>query len=363
LNLQVDGQLAALCRDYQLPAIAFEESHILVIEDPAGNGISDARSQQEQSYIADHIAGVISDFCQQTVVKDGVEQFKYQLHASLAGGRKTMTFYLGYAMSLFGRKQDVLSHVLVSPGYESSEFYYPTPYSKPIRTRDGPTLDAKDAEVTLAPIPFIRLRDEMPKILITGRCNYSDTIHRYNLTNDLDSLMLEIDRNSWQVSCSGIAIEDLSPAEVALLSMFARDAKDNADDGPGFERPADGRNSTPALKAFLLEFLPEQPQSYQGKSVTDIIQAVAAQEDKEDKILLKDTVKSSIANKPVFKRNLWDGYKNGLSKKLREQLGVRLAAHYLPQAIDKMPLEGVNRPIELQGLMLKPTQIRLIKKT
>lgn len=39
-----------------------------------------------------------------------------------------MGFALGYAMSLFGRPQDCLSHVLVSDPYERvPDFYYPTP--------------------------------------------------------------------------------------------------------------------------------------------------------------------------------------------------------------------------------------------
>jgi CRISPR-associated protein (TIGR02584 family) len=34
------------------------------------------------------------------------------LHVSIAGERKTMGFYVGYALSLFGRTQGRLSHVL-----------------------------------------------------------------------------------------------------------------------------------------------------------------------------------------------------------------------------------------------------------
>ena len=42
-----------------------------------------------------------------------------------------MGYYLGYALSLFGRSQDRLSHVLVSDGYEGHpEFYYPSKNSK-----------------------------------------------------------------------------------------------------------------------------------------------------------------------------------------------------------------------------------------
>lgn len=37
-----------------------------------------------------------------------------------------MGFFVGYALSLFGRAQDRLSHVLVSDPFESlTDFYYP----------------------------------------------------------------------------------------------------------------------------------------------------------------------------------------------------------------------------------------------
>ena len=54
------------------------------------------------------------------------------LHVSIAGGRKTMGFYAGYALSLFGRAQDQLSHVLVSPSFELLKEFsirVPTPRS------------------------------------------------------------------------------------------------------------------------------------------------------------------------------------------------------------------------------------------
>ena len=60
-----------------------------------------------------------------TVVRDRTQASQGSLHAS--GGRKTMTFTIGYAMSLFGRAQDSLSHVLVSGGYENIPgFWFPT---------------------------------------------------------------------------------------------------------------------------------------------------------------------------------------------------------------------------------------------
>lgn len=49
------------------------------------------------------------------------------LHASVAGGRKSMSFYMGHAFSLLAEPQDTLSHVLVSEPFEHPKlgFFYP----------------------------------------------------------------------------------------------------------------------------------------------------------------------------------------------------------------------------------------------
>ena len=60
------------------------------------------------------------------------------LHASAAGGRKTMSIYLTAAMQLFGRARDRLSHVLVSEDFEThQDFFYipPTPHDLDIKDR------------------------------------------------------------------------------------------------------------------------------------------------------------------------------------------------------------------------------------
>lgn len=68
-------------------------------------------------------------------------------------------------MSLFGRNQDSMSHVLVSPEYEGHfDFFYPTQDSRIIYGRDArqTPLDTRDAQVELANIPFLRLRNSIP---------------------------------------------------------------------------------------------------------------------------------------------------------------------------------------------------------
>src|ERR1051326_1941981 len=56
-----------------------------------------------------------------------------RLHASIAGGRKTMGLYLLAAMQLFGRRDDAVSHVLVSKEVESGA---PKCFYKPPRSEE-----------------------------------------------------------------------------------------------------------------------------------------------------------------------------------------------------------------------------------
>lgn len=84
------------------------------------------------------------------------------LHTSVAGGRKSMTFYIGHAFSLLAGPQDKLSHVLVSEPYERTKgFFYPTPQPcmLPVGTDKaaGMKVDAAQAQVTLAELSVLRL--------------------------------------------------------------------------------------------------------------------------------------------------------------------------------------------------------------
>jgi len=81
-----------------------------------------------------------------------------------------MGFLLGYALSLFGRPQDRLSHVLVDQAFETHpEFFYPPKMSRVLTTREGRPINATDARVLLADIPIVRLRLGLPRSCSTAR--------------------------------------------------------------------------------------------------------------------------------------------------------------------------------------------------
>lgn len=118
LLLCQEGWFGRLLRDWELPSIAFGPEHIQIIHDARERPLGDIRSQQDNVSAADTIAEAV-----RTLTTSNTKQ----LHVSIAGGRKTMGFFAGYALTLYGRPQDRLSHVLVSSEFESHpDFYYPT---------------------------------------------------------------------------------------------------------------------------------------------------------------------------------------------------------------------------------------------
>lgn len=218
LNLltQSPGWFHQLCRDYTLPAIQFNEHTLHSIQNAQGQVLDDIRNQADNEAAADSIA---------ELVRQLTADLDCELHVSIAGGRKTMGYYLGYALSLYGRPQDQLSHVLVSGAFEGHpEFYYPTAQDKIIHTRgDKPqALNCKDARVELAHIPFVRLRDGIPNRLLQGHANFSETVQLANLAQQPLTLSIDLQRLQARVNTTPLP---LKPGELALLIWFAQRAQ------------------------------------------------------------------------------------------------------------------------------------------
>jgi CRISPR-associated protein (TIGR02584 family) len=207
------GWFHRLRHDYALPPIAFDSAHIHVLRDAAGQAMSDIRSPQDNLACADYITEQVRTL---TAAPDTA------LHVSIAGGRKTMGFFLGYALSLFGRPQDRLSHVLVSEPFENTwAFFYPTPYENVIETADKKLADARDARVSLAEIPFVSLRHGLPTALLDGSTGFDAAVAAARAS--LGPARLELDLGTREVRAAGRSFR-LPPAELAILAVFARRA-------------------------------------------------------------------------------------------------------------------------------------------
>ena len=207
------GWFHRLRADYELPPIAFEESNIHHLCDERGEPLDDIRTPEQNRLAADFIT---------EQVRRLTADDQCALHVSIAGGRKTMGFFLGYALSLYGRPQDRLSHVLVSEPFESSwDFFYPTRTSRVIETRDRKLADTADASVTLAEIPFVSLRHGLPQALLAGRAGFNATVDAARI--GVGPAELTLDARTQTVRAAGKLIR-LAPAQFALLAVFAHRA-------------------------------------------------------------------------------------------------------------------------------------------
>lgn len=156
-SLIKQGILRRLIEEYKLPGISFTGDCLIVLKDAHGVPLQDIRNNEENEVTGDTITGFI---------KEKARDATTRLHCSIAGGRKTMGFYLGGALQLFGRPWDKLYHVLVSPVFESNpDFFYPPRKPKliPCRMPDGTVkkISSGMADIQLAELPFIRLKEKV----------------------------------------------------------------------------------------------------------------------------------------------------------------------------------------------------------
>jgi CRISPR-associated protein (TIGR02584 family) len=289
------GWFHRLRRDCRLPEIAFDANRIHVIADAQGRLLDDIRTPADNEIAADFITGVVCD-----LTRDDASA----LHVSIAGGRKTMGYYLGYALSLYGRAQDSLSHVLVSEPFENNRgFYYPTPYSLPIHVRHGDrelTFDARDGRVEMAEIPFVRMRDGLPGRLLDGRVPLSRTVAIANRA--YAPPLLEFDAAGLGVRADGEAL-DLRGIAYVFLRWLAERARDEA--------PALALNTPEAASGFLACARRVLPGNNHGVELQRAEEALAWR-----------------ADAPLKLPKYFEPHKSRIKKAFEDALGERAARRY-----------------------------------
>lgn len=152
------GQLNTLCQEYGLAGkVRFGPDTVHVIG--GDNALDDIRDADDNKATADSLMALVSTLIDRSE----------RLHVSIAGGRKTMSFFIGAAMQLQAREQDELSHVLVSPPFESApDFFYPPSTPRDVNFQDRAsgewfTQSTADANIELARLPFVRIREVLPE--------------------------------------------------------------------------------------------------------------------------------------------------------------------------------------------------------
>lgn len=203
------------CKEYLLPGqkIRFDESCLHAFTDSDGNPIEDIRDLESSAAVADRIAEKVWELTRDE---------NTEIHASIAGGRKSMGFLLGYCMSLYGRVQDRLSHVLVSEGFESSkDFYFKPKVSKNIHGTQNRELNTEDAEIMLAEIPIVHLGDRLSKHMRDKPVSFAKLVDV--MQNYMKEPSIVIDTAKRQLICHGIEIK-LSPVNFAFYRYVANES-------------------------------------------------------------------------------------------------------------------------------------------
>lgn len=190
------GQIEKLCAEYDLPMPSLPAENFHCVVDEQGSALQDMLTEQDHEQTSDLLFDVIRDL----VIDDNSA-----LHISMAGGRKTMGFYAGYILSLVGRQQDRLSHVIVDADFEGHpDFFFPPKTQTVIHHRQtNKPVDAATANVTLAYIPIVRMSALLSDSVIQQAQGFTDLVERtqpfidqLNIEADFESLSLKINQFS-----------------------------------------------------------------------------------------------------------------------------------------------------------------------
>jgi CRISPR-associated protein (TIGR02584 family) len=204
------GWLDLFKQDYKLPEIQFSVDNIHIIADTEGQFINDSESSEHNRIASDFITRKVKEFT------DGDDS---ALHVSLAGGRKTMSFYAGYALSLYGRQQDRLSHVLVDQAFQNNpDFFYPRPEPQSLQVGNR-FYNTHDAKIVLSDIPFVRLQQHIPTALLNGDEGFQATVEKIENLSQAPKVILNIEQKSLFINDISVR---LTPFEFALYYWFCQ---------------------------------------------------------------------------------------------------------------------------------------------
>jgi CRISPR-associated protein (TIGR02584 family) len=221
--------------------------------DSDGRVIEDIRSDSDAVQFGDLVSNIIRSEALDPVAR---------IHLSLAGGRKTMSFHAGMAMSLFARAQDELSHVLVHPQEfeQCPDFWFPTTESLVLECRGGKARDARDCRTELALIPFLRVRGLLPRGLLGQAMDFATYVRQLNVVLGAASAPLELVTSLCRVRISNVANFTLPNTVFALYQLMAewkRDACEGA--GP--------HGIGPVHRGWMTARMFERPEEYDPNPV------------------------------------------------------------------------------------------------
>lgn len=177
--------------------------------------LDDIRSAEDNEAVAEFFMETIRAF---------VENDSIRLIVSIAGGRKTTSALLYSVMSLLGRAEDQIQHILVDDHWTfQPDFMYPGCQGVFVDRDTGKSLSSSDAKLQVVDVPFVPLRYLFERDLQRSAGSFVELINqvRARTINVTDDLAVQLLTDSGEFNVSGKEVS-LSANEFLLYLYFAR---------------------------------------------------------------------------------------------------------------------------------------------
>jgi len=217
--------------------------------------LDDIRTPAENEAAADFLLDTLRVFTENPDIR---------LICSLAGGRKTMSALLYSCVSLIGRDDDRLTHVLVNEPFTDSRlkprFYFPSDQLQMLQGEGKPNLlSATRARVELADVPFVPMRKLLPRV--PGR--FTDLVNTYrSKINALSSPpRVELSEKEPLLTVEGQTVA-LTATEFALMSFLVERAR------AGQAAYQNYKDALDPFESFLKTWTPvNEPESFRHDAI------------------------------------------------------------------------------------------------
>jgi len=320
-----NGHYYRYMRDYKIdPAqIAFDATHVHVITDEDGREIEDIIDEDDNKRLLQKCLELTFSL---TSADDNAVFFL------VAGGRKTMSSCLTVAAQIYGRPQDRIYHVLISPEFESNrDFFYPplVPVEIELRDKKGEPYSKKTsyAAITLIPMPFISIRNRLSDKWL--KAPYDPATLMLSLVREAKPT-ITADLPGKKLIYKGIEI-DMQPSLLALYAFFLLKKK---------ECTLARSNCKNCHDCYLSI---QDVYTHQG-NITDIYHSIT----RRISFIIKEGIRIGNINAEAFNQ-----YKAKIRKDLKQSFGI--------QVLPRLEIESHGkRPDTRYGIAMDKKQIRIV---
>jgi CRISPR-associated protein (TIGR02584 family) len=195
--------------------LVFGDTSIRVIPDADGNEASDLRTGADNLRAADFMLGELRKYTADSA---------NTVLCSIAGGRKTMSALLFSCMSLLGREEDKVYHVLLPTEFECGTeppFFFPEPGVTYTSKKTEKKYRANKVQSELFEVPFVRMRGWYQDKFKTIPPSYRTLISRVQEVSPPAVTYPEIEIDAWNgwVKVDGKAVAMSKPCFAMLLLL------------------------------------------------------------------------------------------------------------------------------------------------